>query len=196
MYRIGLVLVLVLVLLSTTVFADSSGQAVYESTCAACHGVDANGIDALSTPKLRGQHAPYLKRQLAHFRQGVRFTGRYAQTMGAIAQDLTMAQIATVTQYLASLEPGSPSFIADTGSLFSGRNCVSCHGEDGRSSAWGVAPSLAGQNPWYVERQLQDFRDGNRGSHKSDLRGRMMRPQAESLSDEQIKALGKYVSTL
>ena len=184
-----------LILLASTAFAETSGEAIYETTCAACHGANANGVEALGTPNLRGQHAAYLKRQLTHFRNGVRSEGQYAQTMAPIAKSLTAAQISAVTQYLSSLTPVSQG-IVDVEPLFTDRNCVSCHGEDGRSSPNGMAPSIAGQKTWYVVRQLSDFKAGLRGTHKSDLRGRMMRPQAQPLSDEQIRVLADYVSTL
>lgn len=41
------------------------------------------------------------------------------------------------------------------------KNCVSCHGENGLSTSPNL-PSLAGQLPTYLFKQLQDYADGSR----------------------------------
>lgn len=39
-------------------------QELYSHICAACHGVDGQGNDANMVPRIAGQHAPYLRRQI------------------------------------------------------------------------------------------------------------------------------------
>ena len=173
-----------------------TGESIYQSTCAACHGADANGIESLSTPMLRGQHASYLKRQLKNFGNGVRNKSPHAKTMQGIAESLTDEQITLVTTFLSGLELTLQTSPSEMDPLFSEKGCNTCHGSDGRSTPSGLAPSIAGQNSWYVERQFQDFRSGMRGYHKSDLYGRTMRPQAEALKDSEIKALAEIVNSL
>jgi len=65
--------------------------------------------------------------------------------------------------------------------------CMACHGLDGNSPSpeW---PSLAGQHPSYIERQLQAFKSGDR---KNDL----MSPMAMILSDEDVADLAAYFSS-
>lgn len=59
----------------------AAGEAIYQ-TCAACHGADAGGQEAMNAPSLRNQHDWYLARQLQHFKDGVRGTNA-KDTFGA-----------------------------------------------------------------------------------------------------------------
>jgi len=49
------------------------GKSFYKN-CAYCHGEDGQGNFAMNAPKLAGQHAWYLKRQINAYQQGVRGT--------------------------------------------------------------------------------------------------------------------------
>ena len=51
-----------------------NGNNLYQGKCGACHGGKAEGNPALKSPRLAGLDAAYLKRQFAHFRDGVRGT--------------------------------------------------------------------------------------------------------------------------
>lgn len=51
-----------------------NGNNLYQGKCGACHGGKAEGNPALQAPRLAGLDAPYIKRQFAHFRDGVRGT--------------------------------------------------------------------------------------------------------------------------
>jgi cytochrome c553 len=66
--------------------------------------------------------------------------------------------------------------------------CAFCHGADGISQME-MTPSLAGQPDQFVQWQLVYFRSGAR---KSDVMG----PIAEALSNEDIRNLGAYYSSL
>lgn len=50
------------------------GNNLYQGNCGACHGGKAEGNPALKAPRLAGLDAPYIERQFAHFRDGVRGT--------------------------------------------------------------------------------------------------------------------------
>ena len=77
------------------------------------------------------------------------------------------------------------------------RVCAACHGEDGAGNPDTQAPRLAGQHPWYLERQLRNFRAGVRGVDTADVNGRMMRPMANGLPDDQaVTDVVAYISTL
>lgn len=59
-----------------TISADADaerGKELY-AVCAACHGQDAGGNEALNAPSLRGQHDWYLIRQLENYQNGLRGT--------------------------------------------------------------------------------------------------------------------------
>ena len=51
-----------------------NGNNLYHGKCGACHGSKAEGNAALKSPRLAGLDAAYIKRQFAHFRDGVRGT--------------------------------------------------------------------------------------------------------------------------
>jgi cytochrome c553 len=65
--------------------------------CAACHGPAALGTDAF--PRLAGQHAQYLMKQLASFQSNL----RNVAVMHGVAQGLNADQMAAVSTYLESL---------------------------------------------------------------------------------------------
>lgn len=66
--------------------------------------------------------------------------------------------------------------------------CAACHGENGISQTENV-PSLAGQPDQFIQWQLVYFRAGSR---KNEL----MRPIAEEISNEDIRNLAAYFSSL
>lgn len=66
--------------------------------------------------------------------------------------------------------------------------CAACHGVNGQSGN-PVWPNLAGQSAGYVAKQLKDFKSGIR-------KDPMMSGQAMGLSDNDIKNLAAYFSSL
>ncbi|MGO9934424.1 MAG: c-type cytochrome [Steroidobacteraceae bacterium] len=65
--------------------------------CATCHGVHAQGM--ASFPRLAGQHAPYLLKQLLVIQSVLRM----APVMHGVVKDLTKDQMQAVVAYLESL---------------------------------------------------------------------------------------------
>ena len=75
--------------------------------------------------------------------------------------------------------------------------CAHCHGVNGQGSPLALAPSIAGQDQWYVEKQLHNFKDGVRAMHFDDLAGMRMRPMAKWLkTDADVTSAALYVSSL
>jgi cytochrome c553 len=75
--------------------------------------------------------------------------------------------------------------------------CEPCHGAEGAGTPELAAPAIAGLPQWYIERQLEKFRDGVRGAHPDDLPGMRMRPMAVTLNKEDdIASVAEYVATL
>ena len=75
--------------------------------------------------------------------------------------------------------------------------CVACHGQDGAGNKALNAPRIAGQEIWYIERQLKNFKAGIRGANNKDIYGMQMRPMAMTLpNDEVIANVSAYVSSL
>ncbi len=68
------------------------------AACATCHGVQAQGSEAL--PRLAGQHAQYLERQLRQFQQ----RERPSTVMHAISNKLSDLELKSVSSYLSGLK--------------------------------------------------------------------------------------------
>jgi cytochrome c553 len=68
------------------------------------------------------------------------------------------------------------------------RACLTCHGVDGMSRV-PDAPSLAGQNEWYLAKQLRDYRAGKR-AHQ------FMSIVAKKLSDADIDDLAAWYASI
>ncbi|MCE9687330.1 c-type cytochrome [Shewanella sp. AS16] len=178
------------------------GKQVYQ-VCGACHGSEGEGNDNLSAPKLAGQHAWYLKRQLGYFKNKVRGATEkdpYGQQMAAIAATLTEANIQDVSAYIASLPApangASPSMANDRGKQLY-HNCAYCHGDQGEGKFALNAPALSGQQPAYLKRQLKHFQQQIRGAHQQDTYGNQMLLMSRLLQDEQaVEAVAAYLNTL
>ena len=69
----------------------NNGQNHYVTTCAACHGANGRGIQAMNAPRLKGMSDWYLVTQLKNFKQGIR---------GAHPQDMYGGQMALLAAIL------------------------------------------------------------------------------------------------
>lgn len=74
--------------------------------------------------------------------------------------------------------------------------CAACHGANAEGNMALNAPALAGQEAWYLERQLQNFKGGIRGGG-SDVFGTQMAPMAATLpTDAHVKNVAAYIASL
>jgi cytochrome c553 len=71
--------------------------------------------------------------------------------------------------------------------------CMTCHGSYGNGSPVVGGPNLTGIEPWYLKRQLENFRAERRGMEKDYIQGNEMRATAMALSDADIDQLVKSV---
>jgi cytochrome c553 len=67
--------------------------------------------------------------------------------------------------------------------------CVACHGPDGNTPIMPEYPKLAGQPADYLEKALRDYKKGAR-------KNPVMKPMAEALSNQDIRNLAAYYSSL
>lgn len=175
------------------------------ATCAACHGAEGQGNQALNAPKLAGMDAWYLERQLELFRSGARGSHEddtYGQQMRPFATMLPDRQaILDVSAFIetfpdqdleTSLAGGDPERGARRY-----RTCANCHGQQGEGIRATNGPRLAGLPDWYLERQLQNFRHGVRGRHRDDPYGNQMIEMAQVLVDDRaVQDVVAYITTL
>ena len=72
--------------------------------------------------------------------------------------------------------------------------CAVCHGGAGEGKEEQNSPSIAGLPAWYMEEQMNKFRDGTRGFHRDDIPGQTMRAISLSLTPEQIRDAAETAS--
>ena len=71
--------------------------------CTGCHSPDGAGLAAAGFPKLGGQHATYVAKQLTDFREGDRTNDGDAMIMRAIAAKLSNKDIEAVSSFIQGL---------------------------------------------------------------------------------------------
>ena len=80
---------------------------------------------------------------------------------------------------LASRPPGDPIVGQALYAL-----CSACHGPDGEGNRLLNAPKIAGQGAWYLRRQLEHFKTGERGADPNDVYGAQMAAMVTTLADD------------
>jgi len=189
---------------SAKVAGNAQIGAAQFAVCAACHGQNGEGMQALNAPKLAGQGGWYLRKQLQNFKSGARGAHEddlYGKQMAPMAA--TLASDAAVENVIAHIDTlpdvAAPATIGgDTTNgarLF--RVCAYCHNESGTGIRAVNAPRLAGMTDWYLKRQLENFQHEIRGQHPTDFYGFQMSLMARTLYGEQdIDDLIAYINTL
>lgn len=180
----------------------AKGQQIAAQVCAACHNADGNSTVA-ANPKLAGQHADYLYKQLKNFKaEGGKAAERNNAVMAGMVAALSDADMRNVAAYYAAqkLQPEqarAPAF-ETARRLYRGGDaarglpaCAGCHGPAGAGIP-AQYPRIGGQFADYTEAQLKAFRSGERANDPN----RMMRAVAAKLSDSEIRALADYVAGL
>jgi cytochrome c553 len=169
--------------------------------CAACHGVDGNGV-AENYPRLAGQYPAYLYKQLTQFKGGPGIKPlRHSTVMQAMVADLSDADMKALAQYYAAQTPSQGTTphtvlaaagkeIYTHGGAGGAPACISCHRETGG----GIAPDfprITGQHEAYVNEQLHAWKGGQRGG-----KGKLMSLIVPLLSDDEITQVSAYVASL
>ncbi|ANQ85502.1 putative cytochrome c4 [Azoarcus olearius] len=176
--------------------------------CQECHGADGRGTTA-ATPRLAGQFAAYLIKQVRDFRSGA----RKHSAMSVIAPNIADEDLVDIAAYFARQEaPPGPHASAESGllpaaspavarALFEQGDaargipaCAACHGPDARGAVAGnvISPALRGQQLAYLRGQMASWKLGER---RNDATGQM-NALAAKLSAEEIEALAEYLSRL
>ncbi|WP_018152572.1 c-type cytochrome [Leeia oryzae] len=185
----------------------SKGQQIATTVCAACHAADGNSA-VPTNPKLAGQHAEYLLKQLQQFKAPMdpkkpEDWRAGANPMRGIVTALSDADMANLAAYFSIQKPkpgkGRGKDVAAAGEkIYRGGiaskgvpACMACHGPSGAGIPVQY-PRLAGQHSDYVIAQLNAFRSGARANDAN----KMMRTTAARLSDTEIKQVSEYIAGL
>ncbi|MBS0347013.1 MAG: cytochrome c4 [Proteobacteria bacterium] len=174
-----------------------------ETVCVACHGADGNS-QIPTNPKLAGQHAEYLAKQLRNFKsEGGKPAERANPVMGGMAAPLSDDDIKGLAAYFAGQQL-KPEAAKNKASIELGQKlwragdlkrgipaCAACHGPAGAGLP-AQFPRLSGQFSDYTEAQLKAFRAGERANDPN----KMMRTIALKMTDPEIKAVADFAAGL
>lgn len=104
-----------------------------------------------------------------------------------LAAATALAATVSMSSFAADLASGEASF----------QICRTCHGSQGEGQLPLNAPNLTGQPTWYLERQLNNYKQGIRGTHAKDTYGSQMRPMSMTLAtDNDVKNVAAYIASL
>lgn len=187
-----------LVAVNTVHAADIAAGKEKTALCLACHGADGNSMNVI-WPRLAGQHASYILKQLRDFKAAKRLD----PTMQGMVAALSDEDMINIAAYYESQKPVAAKF--DQALLKAGEDiyrggitetsvaaCMSCHSPTGAGNGPAAYPSLQSQHPEYIAAQLKKFKDGSRANDA----GKMMRNVASRMSEAEIKAVSAYVAAM
>jgi len=195
-----------------------NGEQINE-VCAGCHGEFGQGGNEGEYPRLAGQPAGFIAKQLLLFRE--RRRPNMAMIEYVDHRQMPDDDIQDISRFLAELElktklppvdEGAPGFDAyarlleakklmqvpraegdtEKGGALYRRECGSCHGREGWGDAAKGAPMLAGQYTSYLWRQVDKYRNQIR-IHDEDS------PEEELLAaftNEELEDIFAYLSVV
>ena len=175
-----------------------STKKIINNLCIACHAIDGNSVVTVN-PKLAGQHAAYITKQLNNFKSGLREN----VVMAGMVANLTEEDMINLGHYFSEQNILLSSAIENgVGSL--GENifragiknkgvaaCASCHGPSGHGIP-DKYPRLNAQHSEYTLAQLNSFRLELR---KNDPDG-VMRTIAQKLTEQEMRSVADYIQGL
>lgn len=191
--------------------ATAAAKRLYMTkSCVACHGRE--GKKAIQDyPDLAGQKADYMTAQINDILNGKRLgspdtTGnpRANGMRGALIDPqgnrrVTDDEIASITKWLAAIEPRKPEPLATpmpedrkakAAKLFAD-TCEACHGKTGREPLEGF-PAIAGQKRAYLLAQINDIKSKARSNGLAES----MQGTIADLTTDDIELLADFVSQL
>jgi cytochrome c553 len=164
--------------------ADKASGQQKSAICAGCHAATGKSSNA-EIPNLAAQQASYIVSQLQAFKSGT----RHNPMMEPIAAGLNEADMENLAAYFASqaaVKADIDTAVANAAAKDASAKstmCLGCHGETAAGN--GQIPRLAGQQPDYIVKQLNAFKDGSR-------KNAQMKAIAATLPEQDIKALAVY----
>lgn len=173
---------------------QARAEKIVMGSCFLCHGESGESSSEIF-PKLAGQHANYIAKQLENFKSGQRKSTAMADMSSRLSADEMLA----LGQYFEG-KPVEPEAVKDTdlaavgrylfnsGNKYSGvPACASCHGKDGLGTA--NLPRLAGQYASYIETQLTLFNQRERTNDNA-----VMHAIVSKMTPLEMAAVATYIS--
>ena len=176
----------------------ASSKKIVNNLCIACHAIDGNSLIPVN-PKLAGQHAAYITKQLKNFKSGLRENA----VMAGMVANLTEKDMENLGHYFSeqviSLSLAEKNGVGSLGeNIFRAgiKNkglpaCASCHGPSGHGIP-DKYPRLNAQYSQYILSQLNTFRLELR-KNDSDA---VMRTIAQKMTEQEMNAVADYIQGL
>lgn len=167
---------------------------IIKERCSECHGPTGQSSNA-EFPKLAGQNADYLVRQMFNFKSLARKSNEMEKQMASLSGN----DIEELANYFSRQQlipvPKQDKALSEAGRnlYLQGRPekgisaCAVCHGPQARGGK--LLPRLAGQHARYIAIQLRHFADQSRTTDQT-----LMHSVASKLTDEEILAVSYFLS--
>ena len=173
---------------------EARAKKVIGGSCFLCHGAEGESASEVF-PRLAGQNAEYIAKQLGNFKSGK----RKSSAMAPMVAELSPDDMAALGRFYGSRPPHKEApkdaplaavgqYIYSQGNRFSGvPACASCHGPDGAGS--NALPRLAGQHAAYLDNQLKQFNKRERNNDNA-----VMHTVVEKMTPLEMAAVSEYLS--
>ena len=175
-----------------------STKKIINNLCIACHAIDCNSVVSVN-PRLAGQHAAYISKQLNNFKSGLREN----IVMAGMVANLTEEDMINLGNYFSEqdilLSSAQKNGVGSLGeNIFRAgikskgvAACAGCHGPSGHGIP-DKYPRLNAQHSEYTLAQLNAFRLGLR---KNDPEA-VMRTIAQKLTEQEMQSVADYIQGL
>jgi cytochrome c553 len=173
---------------------EARAKRIAGGSCFLCHGANGESTSEVF-PRLAGQNAEYIAKQLKAFKTGQ----RKSTAMADMSSRLTDDEMLALGKYYEKMTPprepskepllaGMGQYIYHNGNKFSGvPSCASCHGANGEGST--NLPRLASQFSGYIHTQLKQFNTRQRNDDNQ-----VMHVVAEKMTELEMLAVAEYLA--
>lgn len=169
---------------------------IVNARCSTCHGATGQSSNA-EFPKLAGQNADYLIRQMFNFKSRARKSNEMEKEMSGLsgndieelANYFSLQQLVPVPRQDKALSEAGRSVYMSGDPDRGISACAVCHGPKARGGK--LLPRLAGQHAKYLELQLRHFLEQSRTTDQT-----LMHSVASKMSDDEILAVSYFLSGL
>ena len=173
---------------------EARAKKIVMGSCFICHGAEGESSSEIF-PRLAGQHAQYIAKQLENFKSGKRKSTAMAdmvaklnsEDMQALGRYFEKQQHAPVTPKDTELAAVG-AYIYNHGNKYSGLPaCASCHGPEAKGTV--ALPRLAGQFAIYTETQLKQFNKRERTNDNA-----VMHAIVSKMTELEMVSVAEYLS--
>lgn len=169
--------------------------------CSSCHGTAGAAVsDAI--PSIGGQHKDYLKNSMMDMKPMVvdgkeQTTKRYSTLMKIFLKGYSESEIEAMADWYSSRPWVPTSYPLNQDLVAKGKvskhleTCVSCHAANGNNTSDAGIPRIGGQVPTYLYNSLLEYKNDKRMTARAEEMAIV-----KEISDEELKALAEYFSSL